>query len=175
MKVGQWVRSSFVVAALSVAACIPARAAITLSLPAAVDQSVAGPLAQAFDYSFTAPQSGLITTILTDLGPVPFNFLGFEINTGATLITPHIHPGTPPPANQLRSFSFSALANTVYSLTVFAAADAIQGNSSPVFFGKYHLAVSDIQVVPEPGIWLMMIGGIGLLGWMRLRKSETFG
>jgi len=27
--------------------------------------------------------------------------------------------------------------------------------------------------VPEPTVWLTMLGGIGLLGWIRLRRSDT--
>lgn len=32
-----------------------------------------------------------------------------------------------------------------------------------------------VVAVPEPTVWLMMLGGIGLLGWMRIRKSEGMG
>jgi len=31
-----------------------------------------------------------------------------------------------------------------------------------------------VVAVPEPTVWLMTLGGIGLVGWMRLRKSESF-
>ena len=41
------------------------------------------------------------------------------------------------------------------------------------FFGsQYHF---EIDAIPEPGIWLMMAGGIVLLGWLRVRKSESIG
>jgi len=33
----------------------------------------------------------------------------------------------------------------------------------------------NVVAIPEPTVWLMMLGGIGLLGWMRLRKSESMG
>lgn len=164
MKVGEWIRNSFVVAALSMAACIPAQAALFL-----IDtgQSVVG--GQTFDYSFTPTQAGKITVNLTDLQtPVAFAFLSFEINQGSTLITPL------PPPNPSSPFSFNGLANTVYELSVFAGSGVVH---APYSFGKYYLTVSDAVLVPvpEPGVWLMMLGGIGLLGWMRLRRSESFG
>jgi hypothetical protein len=31
------------------------------------------------------------------------------------------------------------------------------------------------QAIPEPATIAMLIAGVGLLGWMRLRKSENFG
>jgi hypothetical protein len=169
MKFGHRIRNSFAAAALSMAVCIPAQAALLL-LPAGVDQSVVGD--QAFDYTFTPAQSGVITATLTDLlNPVAFDFLSFQINSGPTPIT----PPPVPVGTELRTFSFGALANTVYSLTVFAGSGSFQGHTAPHFFGKYHLAVSEPVPVPEPGVWLLMLGGIGLLGWMRLRKSESFG
>jgi hypothetical protein len=146
------------------AACIPAQAALFLI---DTSQSVVGD--QTFDYSFTPTQAGTITVSLTDLAtPVAFDFLSFEINQGATLITPA------PPPNPSSPFSFDALANATYSLSVFAGSGAVPGQTAPHFFGKYNLTVSDAVPVPEPGVWLMMLGGIGLLGWMRLRKSESF-
>ena len=37
------------------------------------------------------------------------------------------------------------------------------------------ISLTFAQAIPEPTTIAMLIAGIGLLGWMRLRKSETFG
>ena len=156
MGMGKWVRAIVVSAAWGLALCSPARAALIDESQSVVGDAV-------FDYSFTAAVSGLITITLSDfVAPVAFDVLSFELDTGA------------PPAivtNRSTPLTFAAVANTEYFLTVFAGSGSLEGHA----FGKYQLNVSDPVPVPEPAVWLMMLGGIGLLGWMRLRKSESMG
>ena len=47
----------------------------------------------------------------------------------------------------------------------------VQGQNEQHAFGYYDRTVSELAKIPEPGICLMMLGGIGLLGWLQLRKS----
>jgi hypothetical protein len=37
------------------------------------------------------------------------------------------------------------------------------------------ISLTFAQAIPEPATIAMLVAGIGLLGWMRLRKSENFG
>jgi hypothetical protein len=90
-----------------------------------------------------------------------------------------------PPATGNRSFAYLFTAPqdsmVMLTLTAFVAPIAIdyfksvQRQGQKNAFGKYDLTVSDPATVPEPGMWLMTLGSIGLLGWMRLRNSEYLG
>lgn len=64
------------------------------------------------------------------------------------------------------------------SFTFEAAAGRYAALVSAFPTGKsafYQITVTEVTPVPEPGTWLLMLGGIGLLGVMRLRKSEAIG
>jgi hypothetical protein len=81
----------------------------------------------------------------------------------------------PPPSKALVFDSGVLNASTVdlggaKSLRVKVNLDSIS-NSAAFVVATGSLSVTPI---PEPTAWLIMLGGIGLLGWMRLRKSESF-
>ena len=48
----------------------------------------------------------------------------------------------------------------------------VAGATNGTLGGLYSGAIS-VSPVPEPGVWLMMLGGIGLLGWVRLRNGKA--
>jgi hypothetical protein len=58
----------------------------------------------------------------------------------------------------------------IYAAGSFAA--YVKGLVEGGGLGIYEVQLTKIGLIPEPGVWLMMIGGLGLIGWMRLRKSQ---
>jgi hypothetical protein len=52
---------------------------------------------------------------------------------------------------------------------MFLVVDGITNGS---LGGLYSGAIS-VSPVPEPTVWAMMLGGLGLLGWVRLRRGST--
>ena len=119
-------------------------------------------------YNFTATP-GTYLFQLTDLSAInggftsPFSTLAGEVVKSNPFPTPPTIYGAP----GLTSFTFSVLSAGAFAAQVKAIVSGL-----PPAFGSYQLQISQ---VPEPAVWLMMLGGIGLLGWMRLRKSENFG
>ena len=63
-------------------------------------------------------------------------------------------------------FRFTSLAPGTYTLE--ATGTGVRASSLDV-------SLTFAQAVPEPTTIAMLIAGIGLLGWIRLRKSENFG
>ena len=62
---------------------------------------------------------------------------------------------------------------SVESLRVkFDAGSITPAVSQIAFTGSLEATTAPI---PEPSLWLMTLGGISLLGWLRLRKSEELG
>ena len=47
----------------------------------------------------------------------------------------------------------------------------VDGMANGTLGGLYSGAIS-VTPIPEPGVWLMMLGGIGLVGWVRLRNGR---
>ena len=129
------------------------------------------------EFSFTLPANGGSGYSVLNF---PLDLPGFgTFNTLFTTLTLVSDPdGTPFTSDDQILKTVTAPANaTSLSLVWGPTAGgsmylAVGGIANGTKGGLYSGAIS-VSAVPEPTIWLLMLGGIGLLGWMRVRKSEN--
>jgi hypothetical protein len=157
--VARCVKSVLLAVVLSIVATVPARAAVFEKTSA-----FAGNSDQFAAYDFNIGATGLYLATLSDslLPPITGLELVITATGSATSLVDIIGPGS-----QL----FNATSIGSYTAVVFGHPNA---RPSGIYAGTYGIRVDGPTAVPEPGVWLMMVGGIGLLGWMRLRKSQSF-
>ena len=111
-------------------------------------------------YAFTVSTPGLFLAALDDLKfPESFQFLSLAVapKGGAAPLGSILAPGT---------FSFEASTAGDYLALLAARPGATTG------FGFYSINITQLGTapVPEPQVWMLMLGGIGLIGWLRLRN-----
>jgi hypothetical protein len=123
----------------------------------------AGDFDQVATYTFTIGTAGSYLATLSDsLPPITGLELLISLTGSATPLVDLLGPGTQ---------TFDALSIGSYTALVFGHPTA---RPSGIFGGSYGVVVeTNPAPIPEPAVWLMMMGGIGLLGWLRLRKSEN--
>lgn len=161
MKAALWLRSLMLASALALAASASSQAAIVQD-----QNTFAGTQQQSKQYDFSL-SAGTYQATLADVGIfAPFSFLSMIIseNGGSFLTFSSLTPTT-------LTFSIPAGEGGPYRATISGIAGVIAGHA-PAAESTYTFSIT---AVPEPAVWLMMLGGIGLLGWMRLRKSESMG
>jgi hypothetical protein len=112
-------------------------------------------------YAFTIAEPGTFLASLSDLGfPERFDFLSLAVTPkgGASTLGSILAPG---------AFSFEASTAGDYVALVAARPGSATG------FGFYSINIIAMSPspVPEPQAWMLMVAGIGLIGWMRLRRE----
>ena len=123
-----------------------------------------------YDFSL-AP--GTYQATLSDVGVfAPFSFLSMLITEdgGSFLSFSSLTPTA-------LTFSIPNSEGGPYRATISGIAGVISGHA-PAAESTYTFSLTALPAevwpgaaVPEPAVWWMMVGGIGLLGCMRLRKS----
>jgi hypothetical protein len=167
-------RSLFLVlvAALGLSVILPARADVlvydhlgNISIP-----GVSSPLPP----TITLGPGNYVATV-ESVGHPPFfdylraDFFGKVDSQLSTLLGSAFSAGTPPATNL--PFSLGAVTQILPLLVAFPG-EVVPGFRS----SNYEVTITEkITPVPEPTAWLMITGGLGLLGWLRLRKSANIG
>lgn len=118
-------------------------------------------------FDVTGPTTSYTATITDLMIPVASTFLGLFVFDphGALLGSAQTPPGTS------SSFSFVAAAGSNYVAQVLA----IGGDFHGIQAGDWKIRITEQLPIPEPGVWLMMAGGIVLLGWLRMHKARDVG
>jgi hypothetical protein len=166
------VKSVLLAVVLTLAATAPARATVIYAITGAFT----GDMDQAATHSFNISLPGTYQATLSDLLNPAIKGLELVVTAtgGPTALVDIVFGVTSNPQN----FLVSATSTGSYTAVVFGHPNARP--TTGIFGGTYGIKIETdppaaaTTSVPEPGIWLMMLGGIGLLGWMRLRKSESF-
>jgi len=161
MKAALWLMSFMLASALALMASASSQAAIVQD-----QNTFAGLQQQSKQYDFSL-SPGTYQATLADVGIfAPFSFLSMIIseNGGSFLTFSSLTPTT-------LTFSIPTGEGGPYRATISGIPGIIPGKA-PAAESTYTFSIT---AVPEPAVWLMMLGGIGLLGWMRLRKSEGMG
>jgi len=125
-------------------------------------------------FDVTGPAATYTATITDELVPVATRFLGLYIFDPQGMRVPgQAETGTEAtPPGTSAWFSFNAAAGHNYVAYVLARAGDFQGIQP----GLWKIQITEHQIpIPEPGVWLMMAGGIVLLGWLRMHKSGNLG
>ena len=169
MKAATSLRSLVLGSALALAASASGQAAIVQ------DQNVFfGTQQQGKQYDFSlAP--GTYEATLADVGVfAPFSFLSMVITEdgGSFLSFSSLTPTA-------LTFSIPNGEGGPYRATISGIAGIISGHA-PAAESTYTFTITGgpawpMTAVPEPAVWLMMSGGLGLLGWLARRKSEDIG
>ena len=112
-------------------------------------------------YAFTLSEPGIFEASLSDLGfPEPFQFLSLAVapKGGSSILGSTSAPGT---------FLFQTSAAGDYVALLAARPGSVTG------FGFYSINITEMSSapVPEPQAWMLVAAGIGLIGWLRLRKQ----
>ena len=168
MNIASWIQKGLLVVAIGASASLPAHATVDDVMPP-VTQPVTSVDVSTYVYSFASIVGQLYTVSLTDIGsPAPFDVLLGNITEGPSLIGKLIVP-----KSGTDSVSFQALTSQT-NISIFALAGLLPGATRAAYASEFYLSAQTSSTpVPEPAVWLMMLGGIGLLGWMRVRKSEN--
>ena len=147
-------------------------AAFAVSLSVAV---VASARAEIFSFSKTDTLSGsglgsktyvlnitdpaIYTATLIDLG-FPDTFQLLELGVAKTGSGPLLGSTAVP-----GSFQFVASTTGSYTLLLFGEPGTPPG-------GSFSINVAQFAPIPEPGIWFLIASGIGLIGFLKLRKEN---
>ena len=162
--IARGVKSVLLAAVLTFAPAVPAHASVVFVITGAF----AGDTDQSATYNFLISTPGTYEASLSNLllPAIKGLELVVAVTGGPTALADIVGPG---------SEFFPATSAGSYTALVFGHPSA---RPTGIFGGAFGVEISTPTPaptpVPEPGIWLMMLGGIGLLGWMRLRRSENF-
>lgn len=149
---------------------------ITLSLPSKADVVVfhqtgllTVPGSTSTSYPTFTLGAGIYKVDVHSVLPLPFfSFLEFDVYNNATssLLASAIEGSANP--------TFVLAAPTQIAAFVSGAPGfLLSAGTPPHTFDLFKSSFSaTITLVPEPAVWLLMAGGIFLLGWLRVRKSE---
>ena len=159
----------YFVAALLACTLGSAQAAVVFSesLTDAVIKSVVG--VEFNTHNFTVSEDGIYRATITDLVTVDPSFLD-DFDLLSMKVTGVPSSGFFGPAGSPGGVAYFDFAVTAAG-SFAALVKAISG-SAGTDFSAYQVQVARIGPIPEPGVWLLMLGGLGLIGWMRLRKSQ---
>jgi len=118
-------------------------------------------------YNFTLPTlSNLGGTVQNAPLSLSFSFLNttytMSYNTGSLSMT--LLQGGNPITNPGTSISLSNLTSGLYSFKI--TGNGIGTNGGSYAFGAF------AAPVPEPSTWAMMLGGLGLIGFMTYRRRQ---
>jgi len=78
-------------------------------------------------------------------------------------------------AGVLAGFAHSTFGPGAKPLSLAPGTYTLEATGTGVRASSLDVSLTFAQAVPEPTTIAMLIAGIGLLGWIRLRKSENFG
>jgi hypothetical protein len=159
--VARCLKSVLLAGLLTLAVTVPARATVVF----ATTDAFVGSDPQKATYNFMISSVGPYLATLSDSLPAITGLELLVTVTGqATSLADVIGAGS-----QL----FNATSTGSYTAVVLGRPNQ---RPSGLFAGVYgvEIATPVPTAVPEPGVWLMMLSGIGLLGWMRMRKSQSF-
>jgi hypothetical protein len=125
-----------------------------------ITDSLSGSSVTSKTYAFTITDPAIYMATLADVDfPAPFQLLELGVvKTGSgPLLGSTDQPG---------SFSFTALTAGSYTLLL------VGQPSSTAQAGFFSINVSQFAPIPEPAVWFLMAGGIGLIGFLKLRSRD---
>jgi len=110
-------------------------------------------------YVFTITDPAIYTATLIDLD-FPDTFQLLELGVAKTGSGPLLGSTAAP-----GSFQFVASTTGSYTLLLFGEPGTPPG-------GSFSINVAQFAPIPEPGIWFLIASGIGLIGFLKLRKEN---
>jgi PEP-CTERM motif len=133
---------------------------LALSAAGSMAQSFSSDVADSFMFTVDAGDSltASVTSVLT-------GGLGFNIGSVTFDGTPFSFVSTPIGASTFEQYTFeeSGLAAGTYTIAVTGT-----GTAGSVYTGNVV-----ISPVPEPGIYALLMGGLGVIGFLALRRARS--